>query len=283
MASGFNLRRIASKVAMRRPSAERGAPADLTYDPRLYHAALCATSTESDARHPRPLVVLCAQRACSVDRRPSRAAGTRADANGCHRRGWPRLGGRPLSRRGASRQVTLLQAEDLTVIGALLDAGAPTPAVLRRNLTISGINLLALKGRRFQIGEAVLEGSGLCHPCSRMEEVLGLGGYNAMRGHGGLTAGIVRSGRIALGDAVVELGPAKGGTGAGNGECYATVGHAERAAPGAGASAVGRRRSGPAFSCRVDRAQEYRFLLIASSLVTETAPCSHRVIEFRCH
>jgi MOSC domain-containing protein YiiM len=73
-----------------------------------------------------------------------------------------------------------------------------------------GINLLALKGRRFQIGEAVLEGSGLCHPCSRMEEALGHGGYNAMRGHGGLTTRIVRSGRIALGDPVVEPAPPMG-------------------------------------------------------------------------
>jgi MOSC domain-containing protein YiiM len=121
------------------------------------------------------------------------------------------------ARGGAARQVTLIQAEHLTLIGALLDAGAPTPELLRRNLMISGINLLALKGRRFQIGEAVLEGSCLCHPRSRMEEVLGPGGYNAMRGHGGLTARIVRSGRFALGDAVVELGPAKGGTGVGEG------------------------------------------------------------------
>jgi MOSC domain-containing protein YiiM len=64
-----------------------------------------------------------------------------------------------------------------------------------------GINLLALKGRRFQIGEAVLQGSGLCHPCSRMEEALG---------HGGLTTRIVRSGRIALGDPVVEPAPPMG-------------------------------------------------------------------------
>ncbi|MEY6433118.1 MOSC domain-containing protein [Thioalkalicoccus limnaeus] len=92
------------------------------------------------------------------------------------------------TRRHGARQVTLIQAEHLAVIGALLGRAAPAPEELRRNLVVSGINLLALKGRRFQIGEAVLEGSGLCYPCSRMEEVLGAGGYNAMRGHGGVTA-----------------------------------------------------------------------------------------------
>jgi MOSC domain-containing protein YiiM len=67
---------------------------------------------------------------------------------------------------------------------------------------VSGINLLALKDRRFQIGEVLLEGTGYCHPCSKMERNLGEGGYNAMRGHGGLTAKILRGGTIRLGDTV---------------------------------------------------------------------------------
>lgn len=118
------------------------------------------------------------------------------------------------ARRRGTRQVTLIQAEHLAVIGALLGREPPKPAILRRNLVVSGINLLALKGRRSRIGEAVLEGTGLCHPCARMEEVLGPGGYNAMRGHGGLTARVVRSGRMALGDVVIELGPAQDVVGA---------------------------------------------------------------------
>jgi MOSC domain-containing protein YiiM len=101
-----------------------------------------------------------------------------------------------------SRGVTLIQHEHLAVVGALLGESPLEPARVRRNLAIAGINLNALKGRRFTVGEVLLEGTGLCHPCSRMEEVLGPGGYNAMRGHGGLNARVLRGGLIRVGDAV---------------------------------------------------------------------------------
>jgi MOSC domain-containing protein YiiM len=72
--------------------------------------------------------------------------------------------------------------------------------VLRRNIVVSGINLLALKDKQFRVGGAVLAFSGLCHPCSKMERELGPGGYNAMRGHGGITARVVSAGSVSLGD-----------------------------------------------------------------------------------
>lgn len=104
------------------------------------------------------------------------------------------------------RAVTLIQAEHLPVIAALAGVVELSPASLRRNLVVSGINLSALKGLRFQVGEALLEGTGPCHPCSRMEEALGVGGLNAMRGHGGLNARILRGGEIRVGDRVRVLG-----------------------------------------------------------------------------
>ena len=106
------------------------------------------------------------------------------------------------SRPGISRQVTLIQAEHLAAVGALLWRAAINPALTRRNIVVSGINLASLKGHQFRIGDALLEWTGECQPCSMMEAVLGIGGYNAMRGHGGITARVVESGVIGIGTAV---------------------------------------------------------------------------------
>ena len=100
------------------------------------------------------------------------------------------------------RQVTLIQQEHLRVIAACLHRDKVLPETLRRNIVVSGINLLALKGKVFRIGDAVLEFSGLCHPCSKMERELGAGGYNAIRGHGGITARVCEAGLVRINDAV---------------------------------------------------------------------------------
>ncbi len=107
--------------------------------------------------------------------------------------------------RPGKRAVTLIQAEHLPVIAALAGKGTVSASTLRRNIVVSGISLVALKDRRFRIGTVMFEGTGPCAPCSRMEELLGSGGYNAMRGHGGITASVVETGHIALGDAVSAL------------------------------------------------------------------------------
>lgn len=99
------------------------------------------------------------------------------------------------------RQVTLIQREHLEVVRSLTGE-AIGPEQLRRNLVVSGINLFALRFARFRVGEVLLEGTGTCAPCSRMEQNIGVGGYNAMRGHGGITARVIEGGTIRLGDEV---------------------------------------------------------------------------------
>jgi MOSC domain-containing protein YiiM len=114
-----------------------------------------------------------------------------------------------LGRRGeaelSTRQVTLIQQEHLPVIASLARVAEVDPVKLRRNLVVSGINLLALKTARLQVGGAVLEIVGPCQPCSRMEDEIGPGGYAAMRGHGGMTARILEGGPIRVGDTVKAL------------------------------------------------------------------------------
>lgn len=99
----------------------------------------------------------------------------------------------------------MIQHEHLPVVAALLGINKVRPEDLRRNLVISGINLIAFKDQTFRIGSAVFQGTGLCAPCSRMTENLGPGGYNAMRGHGGITVRVLESGTVRLGDEVVPV------------------------------------------------------------------------------
>jgi MOSC domain-containing protein YiiM len=107
--------------------------------------------------------------------------------------------------RPGKRALTLIQAEHLPVIAALAGLEDVGPEALRRNLVVSGLNLAALRGRRLRAGEGVVEITGPCAPCSRMEGALGHGGFNAMRGHGGWCARICRPGALAVGDAVAPL------------------------------------------------------------------------------
>ena len=106
--------------------------------------------------------------------------------------------------QGSGRQVTLISREFMTQIAAHPGEANLDPARLRRNVVVSGLNLNALRRQRFWVGEALLEATQLCHPCSRMESELGLGCVIAMFGYGGLCAKVIRSGAIE-GGAPVRL------------------------------------------------------------------------------
>lgn len=120
----------------------------------------------------------------------------------------PGIESKNITEKVSNRQVTLIQAEHIAVIAEIMRLPQLNATTLRRNLVISGINLLAIKplfkhhAQYLQIGSVLLEITGICAPCSRMEELLGEGGYNAMRGHGGVNARIINGGILNVGDVV---------------------------------------------------------------------------------
>lgn len=109
------------------------------------------------------------------------------------------------SRVNSNRQVTLIGQQDLAAIASYLGLERVDPSMLRRNIVVSGINLESLKGCRVRLGSALLHITGECAPCSRMEEHFGVGGYNAVRGHGGITAQVIEGGDVRVGDSVTRV------------------------------------------------------------------------------
>lgn len=106
---------------------------------------------------------------------------------------------------GSARQVTLISQEYIQQLTAKINLEKINPALLRRNLVISGMDMDLLRFQQLKIGEAIFETSALCHPCSRMDQALGEGTKESMMGLGGLCAKILQSGIIRVGDRVELL------------------------------------------------------------------------------
>jgi len=103
---------------------------------------------------------------------------------------------------GSARQVSLINAEDIDAIAALLKRSEIDPSCLRRNIVIAGLNLHAVRYQLLQIGSAIIEVGAHCHPCSRMEKTLGKGAVLSMFNRGGYCAKIIQAGTISVGDEV---------------------------------------------------------------------------------
>ena len=101
------------------------------------------------------------------------------------------------------RQVTLIAQEALDAVARQLGKDAIDPAKTRRNIVISGLAFDQLDNAEIRIGEALVEVTGICHPCQLMDQNLGDGGRTAMEGYmAGLTARVLKTGLIAIGDDV---------------------------------------------------------------------------------
>ena len=110
------------------------------------------------------------------------------------------------------REITLIEQEALDALARndppLQDGPLRlAPADHRRNLTVRGVPLNHLVGRRFRIGEVILRGGRLNFPCRYLEELLGLPVFLPLYNRSGLNCGIERGGIIRPGDAIELLEP----------------------------------------------------------------------------
>jgi hypothetical protein len=96
------------------------------------------------------------------------------------------------------------RGHDLTLIEAeVVDDLGVAPEVPRRNVVTRGIDLNALVGRRFRVGEVECEGQRLCEPCAHLQRLTEPRLLRDLVHRGGLRADIVSGGVIHVGDAVV--------------------------------------------------------------------------------
>lgn len=91
-------------------------------------------------------------------------------------------------------QVTLFSAEVFARMCAELGLEPASPAALRRNLVVSGVDLNALVGKEFELQGVRLAGTEECRPCYWMDQALGPGAEAWLKGRGGLRCRVLTSG-----------------------------------------------------------------------------------------
>lgn len=102
-----------------------------------------------------------------------------------------------------NRHVTFFEEE--TLLWLFESHGiAMTMEEHRRNVTTRGIDMAALAGRRFRVGEAVLLGFATT-PCKHIEEMVGRRIVPLLMRSPGLNARILEPGTIRVGDPIVAL------------------------------------------------------------------------------
>jgi MOSC domain-containing protein YiiM len=80
------------------------------------------------------------------------------------------------------------------------------PNESRRNVVTRGIDVNALVGKRFRVGEVECQGIALCEPCADLQAMTKQPGIiKGLTHRGGLNADILSDGHISVGDAVVAV------------------------------------------------------------------------------
>jgi len=102
---------------------------------------------------------------------------------------------------GSGREVTLIEEEAIKALAREAGIELP-PGASRRNIMTRGVPLNHLVGRRFQVGEVLLEGTRLCEPCTHLEGLTQKGVLPGFIHRGGLRTIIVTGGTIRVGDVV---------------------------------------------------------------------------------
>jgi MOSC domain-containing protein YiiM len=107
-------------------------------------------------------------------------------------------GDRHFHEEGASpgQALTLVEAEVVEEVGL-------APGETRRQLTVRGVKLNDLVGKRFRVGDVECFGVELCEPCLHLEELTRPGIINALVHRAGINADIVSGGTIRVGDPVI--------------------------------------------------------------------------------
>jgi len=102
---------------------------------------------------------------------------------------------------GDGREVTLIEAEAIEALAR--DAKIELPlGASRRNIVTRGVPLNHLVGRRFRVGEVLLQGTRLCEPCAHLGALAGKGVVPGLVHRGGLRTVIVEEGTINVGDPI---------------------------------------------------------------------------------
>lgn len=108
----------------------------------------------------------------------------------------------PVNRNARGYDLTLIEAEVLDNL-MLPEGRSLRYAEARRNVITRGIDLDALVGRRFRIGDVECMGQRLCEPCSHLERLTTKGALRGLIHRGGLRADVLRDGEITPG-ALIE-------------------------------------------------------------------------------